>query len=98
KSLGHQRAHVRAARPLVRLQACRKRSFLAGSAPCCNLPSGVPAPRSAPEGRGLERLADGDEVFGHRASEEGGRVGSAADENCHPERSEGSPPAPPASA
>ena len=45
-----------------------ERSFLAGRAHCCDLPSGVFASRSTAEGRGLERFADGDEVPGHRAS------------------------------
>jgi hypothetical protein len=39
----------------------RQRPFMAGRAPGRYLPPCIPAARSAPEGRGMERSADGDE-------------------------------------
>ena len=67
-----QRIHVGTTRPLLRFHARRRaqqRSFLAGSEACSHLPSRIPSPRSAPERRSLERLADGHEIPGPRASQ-----------------------------
>ena len=70
-------SHGRTARPLVRFQTRRhsQRSVMARRAPRCHLSPRVFAARSAPEGRSVERLADGDEVSGDRASEKSCRVG-----------------------
>src|SRR5580692_2070056 len=47
---------------------------MGGCAACRDLPSCVLAARSAPEGRGMERSSDGDEVPGDRASQKACRV------------------------
>src|SRR5271169_2414034 len=52
-----------------------------------DLPSCLPPTRSAPEGRGVEGSADGDEVSWNRASEKSDRV--AEQRCCHPEQCEG---------